>query len=260
LNIFRTRGFSTVSLGSSLQEEIKMKNKIIIQIIVFSLLTSCQFSSPRIINHEEPNIKADFSPFTNIGCKYWAYDSYACGEGSPLLNLGCTTIEDKPLLGGLSPNYPIATCTIQINEWSSVADLPSDGCVYVYGGQTTSCNRYVIYKDNKYQLIKTPDEFRAFYAPIESPEEALSFVLASDNFVAKYGQTKNKDYIYSVQVIEDTFVETIADGYIVHVFDTNSSCEPFQTWLVSIKVTFDGQLTILNRSIIYNDSSQSGCA
>ena len=225
-----------------------------------SLPTQKTIVLAKIINHERPNIQSNFLPFTNVGCKSSAYDfRYDCEEGSQLLGLGCNSIIDMPLLGGLSPNYPIAACDLEINEWSYTADIPVDGCVYTDGVQITSCYRYVIYKDDKYQLIKTLDEFRALYAPIDSPEEALSFTLASDNFIAKYGQTKNNDYIYSVQVLEDTYVETTADGYIAHVFETNTNCEPFETRADTIKVTHDGHLIKLNSFIVYSDTSQSGC-
>jgi len=212
-----------------------------------------------IINHERPNIQVDFFPFKNSGCKLFSSNSYHCQPSSLLYTLGCTYIEETPLLGGLTPEYPIATCILEINEDAGVADIP-DSCFYYDGGFTTYCYQYVVYKDHHYQLLKTIAEFRALYAPVDSPEEALGFVLVSDNFIAEYGQTKNNDYIYSVQELEDTHVETVAGGYVVHVFDTPGfGCEPFETKSVEIKVTYDGQLTELNRFPVYGDSSLSGC-
>jgi len=215
----------------------------------------------KVTNHEKPNIQAEFSPFTAVGCdNSHGYENwYSCEEGSPLLDLGCNSIENKPLLGGLTPNYPIAACDYEINENIGVADLPSDGCVYADGGFITSCHRYLIYKDGKYQLIKTLDEFRAHYAPVDSPEEALSFVLASDDLIAHYGQTKNDDYVYFVEILEDTYVETVASDYIVHVFSTYSVCDAFETKSVQVKVAHDGHLTELNRTLVYRDPTQTGC-
>jgi hypothetical protein len=250
-----------------------MKAKALIITLLVITLGSCAPASDaaltattvpypyQIINHEKPNIQVEFSPFVDAGCNQSdGYENwYRCEEGSPLLELGCNSIENKPLLGGLVPNYPIAACDYEINEYIGVADLPPDGCVYADGGLMTFCNRYIIYKDGKYQLIKTLDEFRNLYAPVDSPEEALSFVLASDNLIAYYGQAKNNDYIYSVEVLEDTYVETIADGYIVHVFDTYSTCEKFETKSVDVNVTRDGHLTELNRTLVYTDPTQTEC-
>jgi hypothetical protein len=215
----------------------------------------------QIINHEMPQFQVDFSPFTVVGCDDSdGYENwYRCNEGSLMFSFGCNSIENKPLLGGLTPNYPIAACSYEISEHINVADLPPDGCVYVDGGLMTFCNRYVIYKDAKYQLIKTLEELRAAYAPIDSPEEALSFVLASDDLIVNYGQAKNNDYVYFVEVLEDSYVETITDGYIVHVFDAYSTCESFDTKSVQMKVTHDGYLTELNRTLVYRDPSQTEC-
>lgn len=56
---------------------------------------------PYIINHEKPNIQADFSPFANSGCKeYSELYGYFCDKNSPLSSLGCYSIVNKPLLGG----------------------------------------------------------------------------------------------------------------------------------------------------------------
>ncbi len=211
----------------------------------------------KIINHEKPSVQAEFSPFMNIGCKYWAYDLYNCEEGSPLLNLGCNTIEDKPLLGGLLPNYPIAGCILEIDENMNVVDVPDNECFYIDGGFITICTRYIIYKDGKYQLVKTMDEFRTLYAPVDSPDEVLSFALAVGDYFAGYGQTRRGDYVYSVKEMEDTFVETTTDGYLVHVFSTPAfGCGPFETNAVQIKVTYDGNVEEVSRHPVYRDPSE----
>ena len=90
-----------------------MQNRVVILIIITLLMSSCQFDTLKIIHHEIPDIETDFSPFQNIGCEKVKENEnrYQCQENSPLFVLGCDFIEDKPLLGGLTPNYPIALCT-----------------------------------------------------------------------------------------------------------------------------------------------------
>src|SRR5689334_21339280 len=108
-----------------------MKKIIVVQIFAFFLLASCQFGSLRvinhekpnqfgslkIINHEKPNIQTDFSPFKNMGCNesHGQENWYPCEEGSPLLHLGCNFIEDMPLLGGLTQDYPIVACILRLH-------------------------------------------------------------------------------------------------------------------------------------------------
>ena len=236
-----------------------MKTKILTTTLLFIIgLVSCVPSSPKIINHEKPNLQVDFSPFENFGCKFFSSDRYRCEEGSLLYNLGCTYVEEMPSLGGLTPKYPIAACILQINEPSGVADIP-DSCLYYDGGLMTFCYRYVIYKDDNYQFVSGAEEFRKLYAPIDSPNAALSFVLANYHYEAYYGQTKNNSYIYFVDTVEDTFVENVADGYIVHVFISYSTCDALETKSVQVKVTQDGYLTELNKTLVYRDPTQTGC-
>ena len=240
-----------------------MKKIIVVQIIAIFLLASCQFGSLKIINHEKPNIQTDFSPFKNIGCnESHGYENwYRCEEGSPLLDLGCNSIENMPLLGGLTPGYPIAACTLEIDETVWTADIPTD-CIYNDGGFITLCHRFVIYKEGKYQVVKTMNDFRKLFAPVDSPDEALSFALAFNDYFASYGQTKRDDYVYSVKELEDTFVETDAIGYLVHVFYTRTfGCGPFETNAVEIKVTYNGNVEEISRHPVYRDPSEDNmCA
>jgi hypothetical protein len=211
----------------------------------------------QIINHERPNLQVDFSPFKDFGCNFSpSWNEYSCEKDSLLYTLGCTYIEEMPLLGGLTPEYPIATCILEINEDSFVADIP-DSCLYYNGGFVTYCYRYVVYKDQGYQLVEGVEGFRTLYAPVDSPEEALSFVLATDDYFASYGQTKQDNYVYSVQELEDTFVEVTTDGYLVHVFSyPDRGCGPFETKAVELKVTFDGYVSEVNRFPVYRDPSE----
>ncbi len=209
-----------------------------------------------VINHEKPNLQTDFSPFQNIGCdKPDKRESrYRCEEGSPLFNAGCNTISKLPLLGGLSPNYPIALCTLEIDREFAFVELPPNECLDADGFMTTFCNRYIIYKDNNFQLVKSMDEFRKLFAPVDTPNEALAFVLAKDGrFTAQYDQKKQDDLIYLVSRLEDSYVETVTGGYIVHVFFTPLfGCDMFTTDSAKVKITHDGQIEKIDYFPIYH--------
>lgn len=216
---------------------------------------SCQDNSFRIINHKKPDLQVDFLVFQNAGCKSNGYGSYECNEQSPLLKIGCNSIAKEDLLGGFTPNYPTVYCDYFFPEHEEQVDVPPKECfsttIMINGA---ACSRLVIFKDNNYQVIKSIDELKILFAPVDSPEEALSFVLAVTKNYAQYGQTRNNNYVYDVQKLEDTYVETIADGYIVHVFYTPGiGCGPFETEAVEVKVTRDGQIEEINRIPVYRD-------
>jgi hypothetical protein len=207
-----------------------------------------------IVNHEKPNIQTDFAFFQNIGCDKpdKREGQYRCEEGSPLFAAGCNTITNLPLLGGLSPNYPIALCTLEINREFAFVELPPNECLYADGFMATFCNRYIIYKDGNFHLIKSMDEFRTIFAPVDTSNEALAFVLADGQYIAQYNQTKQHDVVYSVSKLEDTFVETILDGYIVHAFFTAPfGCAPFETESAEVKITHDGKIAKVNYLPVY---------
>lgn len=105
--------------------------------------------------------------------------------------------------------------------------------------------------------MKTIDELHMLYAPVDSPDEALSFALTIGDYSAYYGQTKKINYVYSVEELEDTYVKTTSDGYFVHVFYTPVfGCSPFETQAVDITVTFDGRVNVINSYPVYYDSSR----
>lgn len=231
-----------------------MKNRIVFSIVIMLLLVSCQDNSFRIINHKKPDLRVDFSLFQNAGCKSNGYDSYDCNEQSPLFKIGCNSIAKDDLLGGLTPNYPTVYCGHFVYQEFGIKLPPTECLTSTVRQNGADCARLVIFKDNNYLLIKNIDELKKLFAPVDSPEEALSFALAGTKNYAEYGQTRKNNYVYEVQKLEDTYVETIADGYIVHVFYTPGiGCGPFKTEAVAVKVTHDGQIEEINRTPVYRD-------
>ena len=232
-----------------------MRKRDIFQLTIVFLITSCQFGSPKLIHHEKPNLESDFSSFQNVGCDKSSENEnrYLCKENSQLFDIGCDFVENVPLLGGVTPTYPIALCTQETNEEFAFAVLPHDECLYADGFMTTFCHRYLIYKDGDFQFIRTMDEFREIFAPVDSPDEALGFVLATGWYTAKYNQKISDEYVYTVQELEDTSVETIADGYIVHVFYApRFGCGVFETNAVDVKITHDGKIEEISRRLVYH--------
>jgi len=224
--------------------------------LVAFLLAGC---GPKIVNHQKPDLKVDFSQFTNAGCPLDEYGyNRICEKNSALYALGCDRIDEVPdLMGGLMPAYPMAVCNYMPYYRTDVAnpfDVPQSEYFFNVGGPMPDLIRYVIFKDGNFQLIKNPDEFRAFFAPVDSPEEALSFALALTNVYAQYDLKFDMKYRYEVKALEDTFVETTGDGFIIHAFDYQFfGCGPHYYYAVEIMVTPDGKVQENSRNRIYRD-------
>ena len=193
----------------------------------------------KVINHKKPGLQLNFLSFSDVE--------------------KCDQRERDNLWGGLTPNYPILSCIYYFPEDVEREDVPPSECFQIdIGFQWMSCQNYVIAKDGNYQFIRNMDEFRAVFAPVDSPEEALAFGLMSNNdYSAIYGLTRKEGYVYYTETIEDTHVDTnLPEGYIVHIFDARiESCGPFYTYAVDVKVSQDGQVKEINRYPIYRDPS-----
>lgn len=231
-----------------------MKSRFLFPILVIFFMAGCQNDSLSIKNHEKPDLQTDFTAFENVGCKSKGSGWYVCDSKSPLHEIGCDSIEKQDLLGGFTPNYPVAKCHHSFYKESGANPTPSEcltSTVRIFGAD---CDRLVVFKNGSYSIIKNRDDLRNLYAPVDSPNEALSFALASTKNHAEYGQTQKSQYVYYAQELEDTYVETVENGYLVHLFYTPViGCGPFETVAIEEQVTRDGQVEEINRIPVYRD-------
>lgn len=233
-----------------------MKPGYIIGALVFFFLTGC--GQVQVVNHPKPDLKIDFSPFEDAGCPLEQSRYRRCLEGSELYNLGCDYIQaTSELFGGLAPSYPIAQCTYRPYDHPEISDpysIPENEYIYLWGGPMPELIRYVIQVDGEFKLIKNPEEFRATFSPVETPEEALSFSLAMKKIYATYGQEVDKKYRYYVDKLEDTYVEKVNDEFVVHAFAYQFfGCGPHYTYALDVRVTRNGFVEEINRTKIFND-------
>ncbi|MCC6299788.1 MAG: hypothetical protein IT314_10850 [Anaerolineales bacterium] len=209
-----------------------------------SLFLSACNSKPKFINHPAPNLNVSFDVFS--------------GE-VPRAALGCDEMQPTSnLLGGLEPSYPIAICVIYNDPTGHSAELTAEietGQFFYYtGGLVGDYVRYVIHRNGEFVLLKTEEDFREVFAPIASPEEALSYVLAVRNLSAYYGLEYLPGYEYEVGTIEDTYVSQEAGSYRVRLFyDQVFGCGPHWTSAVDVRVFVEGAVEEISREAIFRD-------
>jgi len=233
--------------------------RVLFMLLMFSIV-SCQINSQaRFKNHERPDLTVDDKVFDTTGCTLNKYGWYDCEAYSTLFKASqCERFQIEPLLGGLYPSFPIAFCDYYYDDYSLTGT--NDECIFNTGGFIQDCRRLIVFKDGKYQIIQDAQTFRSLFAPVTSPEEALGFALALKNVSAYYGQTIRPDYEYEPGILEDTYVEPIQDGYIVHAFNYQVfSCPPHYTYAVSIKVSKNGEVEEISRYPIFYDPTKNMC-
>ncbi len=211
-----------------------MKTKINVWLVIWLLtfLSACQ-SKPEFINHAPPNLTVSTDVFF---------------DDTLLANFGCNEIQaPSSMLGGLEPSYPIAICAFQYIPGEGTEELEavieSGQFFYYTGGLFGTYIRYIIYQNGEFVLLKTEEDLRKLFAPIESPEEALSYVMAAKNLSANYGIQYDPAYEYEVDTIEDTYVINDTDGYLVHLFyDQAFGCGPHWISEVDVHVSVEGNI------------------
>jgi hypothetical protein len=134
---------------------------------------------------------------------------------------------------------------------------PGDESFFVVGGERQALVRYVILRDGQFELIEAEEEFRSIFAPVGSPNEALSYALAVRNLSAYYDLAPESRLEYFVEEIQDTHVEPTEDGYIVHLFDYDLfGCGPHLTYAVEVWVSTQGDVAEIRREQIFHDPKQ----
>ncbi len=242
-----------------------MKLSQLFPLVLMLLLIGCQ-NRPKFINHTQPNWAVDFAPFWDAGCPADEYGRFRCQPESPLAEFGCYEIEEpSDLLGALDPAYPLAVCVIAPGRQSDTPHIAVDqireeeSYIYWTSGLDPRFYRYVIYDGTDFQLLQTKADFQNIFAPIETPEEALSYTLALTNRRAYYDLTFDKELEYFVDEIEDTHVQTNEDGYLVHLFGYQEfGCGPHNTYNIDTKLSRSGELTDLERINVYKDPADDG--
>lgn len=222
-----------------------MKKVVIIVQVMLALfaISACSSLSkhPTVIHHAPPSLEINTDWIEEAGCDLNEYSpghySGTCSSESPLLKMGCERIKATYLFGALP--YPVVICTN-----SGLEPLGSDyvevGC---YLSQHTKA--LLIFRDGTYQFVGV-DDIKAMSVPIESPEEALSYVLAvTDDYYEMYDIEIESSYEYFVNEIEDTFVEQTQNGYLLHLFvnlEPKCSCGNHYTDAVDVLVDREGEI------------------
>jgi hypothetical protein len=207
--------------------------------------------TPSIIEHPQPTLALDAEVFRTSDSRV----EYLCDW----------RIQISDMYGGLEPSYPIAVCQ---KEWPSGAQ-----CLRESGGIIHICEQVIVYLDGTFQLIRTREELRDLFAPIESADEALSYALLATGYSVKYApgdyrlavpgscDPGHRWYRYYVDTLEDTHVVEVESGYQVHLFDSQEfGCAPHPVWSVIVQVNHDGVVTEQSKKKLFEESSGGpGC-
>ena len=171
-------------------------------------------------------------------------------DSSSFIESGCSQIFNiSEALGGLSPKLPMAECLAPIEDENLEEGIVREGCLLpVY-------RRYIVKQDGEFKLIRTKAEFRSLYAPVQTPQEALSFAVALTDSFPRYDTSPPEDYFPVVASIEPSHAEEKDGAFSVHLFNRPiCGCGSHPYYAVDYLVSKEGEVTELSRQMVYDSS------
>jgi hypothetical protein len=241
------------------------KKNLITLIILFSLLlTACNTrellnSKTTVIKQIAPEISTiDLSSFKASDCTWQSEDYAVCNENGTFKKMGCTTLSNPdPYLNLLDPQVSIIECNY-LPDIAQEDNQTEDG-VFNNGCSRPMLVRYIVYSDGNYQLIRNLVDLSQYFAPIESPEEALAYAIAATGYQSLYNFTPPPEYRFLLDNIEETTINNTNDGYIVALYHHQfCGCGPHITFLTKVRVNFDGTINLLDPVPAFEDPAEDG--
>lgn len=203
---------------------------------------------PEITRYPQPVITISQDLYQESNCS----DEYyyrICAPQSPLGKLGCRQIFRPPEnLGGLTPPIPMLICRTDDET------LPPDAYIVNQGCSQAVYLRYVIQQDGKYRLIKNIAELQAVFAPIETPQEAISYAIAATGYSPFSDHQPQPGTRYFVDQMEETHAVETPQGYRVNLVDERfCGCGPHTVRGVEVTITHGGEVSIGTPQPLYQD-------
>jgi len=203
---------------------------------------------PEITRYSQPvmTISQDLYLGSNCSDEYYFR---ICAPQSPLGQLGCRQIFRPPEnLGGLTPPTPMLVCRTDDET------LPPDAYIVNQGCSSTFYLRYVIPQGGKYGLIKNIADLQAVFAPIETPQEAISYAIAATGYSPFFDHQPQPGIRYFVNQMEETHAVETPQGYRVNLVDDRfCGCGPHTVTSVEVTVTRDGEVSVGAPQPLYQD-------
>lgn len=200
-------------------------------------------ATPEFISYPDPQLEEDAEGLIEeAGCQRDEHGDVECPEESALSGFGCAWMEDPRGVGfGLEPKNPlVAVCQILTEEHEAA----KAGGVHLIGCAFKRTIHYIFLEENDYVLVSSADELIEMFAPIDSPEEALSYAQMVTGLEARYGFEYDPTLMYFDESIEGTRVSETESGFEMNLFNLQGcGCEPWINSKIDIRVDRAGEIT-----------------
>ncbi|HUJ58478.1 MAG TPA: PDZ domain-containing protein [Kofleriaceae bacterium] len=202
-----------------------------------------------IIHHPTIVSDADWTAFRDAGCNQWGN----CSQAAFARRFGCATADVATGLGGLRPVTAMAHCY-----------RPAGGStlhgLYSVGGIRPFDVVLIASVGDRFEPITTRAEFVRAFAPVETPGEAMAFVLALTPGVTA-DDLAIPPYAIASKRIESPFAERTPGGFHVHLFALPGlGCGQKSIATADYFVASNGDIHQTATEDIYADPAWAGCS
>lgn len=202
-----------------------------------------------------PDFKNDLAFFMDIGCSLENGGSITCPNPSALTSSGCSTFHiPSSYLGGLNSAYPMIECW----GWDPSGETDS---VHVDTCPSHPFYQYAISLGGYLTFLKNTNDFKTMFAPVETPEEAISFAIALTGDYPLFDLTISPEVVLSVDRgdLELTSAKETDGGYKVLLF-SDKGCGCYYNSLLTANeylVTPGGEVTLTDSYEVYHGADET---
>jgi hypothetical protein len=216
-------------------------------------------TKPRFIPAPTPQgMEHSADPLIKFGCEldYWGWAT--CPPDNPLQRFGCDYLVDpRGISYGLEPDVPLVAICLKRTEEHEAAKING---LYLTGCAFRDENHYLFEVDGQYILVSNENELKQRFAPIDSPQEAVSYAQLVTGLDAMYSFDYDPTLMYFSETITATHATQIGDSFEINLFNKNGcGCEPWFTTQIKIRVDRTGQVTWLDAVPVFMTTGWS-CA
>jgi hypothetical protein len=168
------------------------------------------------------------------------------------------TVQNVPdYYGGLSPKFEMAEVSKHSIECSDCLNRNNlneinEMCEY--------CIDLIVKKDGQYIHVKSDNDLKKLFAPIDNEEEAISYVSIVTGTYPMYNFEQLKNMKYLVSNFNRTYASRQKEGFETVTFDYDIFCCPPHNYnLTRCFVDFDGNVKLLERYAVGINLSDGLC-
>lgn len=163
----------------------------------------------------------------------------------------------------LQPSYPMLICKSVKTIGSEDVNEVEEG-VYLIPGSGLMAGRvtivdYIIIKDSIFQLIKSEDQFRKLFQPINSTEEAVAYfqiihkavLVFDESSLNKLKNSSYGKYLVSPETLNLNSVTETSDGFTITAYSESAISCTSDLYSYTFLLKRDGQLIEQDRTLIW---------